>query len=170
MHTGCTRPAGSSRLASGTPPKVACACVTIVIVQSDRNTARGPKWLPLAACHNAPRVSCMASDPRASRCPWATTVTVSVGNRRDGGTFSAALHVELICRFGTDRPATRARVVHRASKLAVTVKPPTRDANRGAPMADQEPVNLPVLFIPLSGLPVACCLTAFGCPARSRAL
>jgi hypothetical protein len=112
----------------------------------------------------------MASDPRASRCPWATTVTVSVGNRHDGGAFSAALHVELICRLGTDRPATRARVVltdqnfHRAAtKLAVTVKPPTRDANRGAPMADQEPVSLPVPFIPLSlsGLPVACCLTAF---------
>ena len=31
MHTGCTRPACSSRLASGTPPPVACACATMVI-------------------------------------------------------------------------------------------------------------------------------------------
>ena len=35
MHTRCTRPAGSSRRASGKPPPVACACVAMAIVRSD---------------------------------------------------------------------------------------------------------------------------------------
>ena len=36
-----------------------------------------PEWLPLAACSNAPGVSCMPSDPRASGRPWATAVALA---------------------------------------------------------------------------------------------
>ncbi len=107
MHTGCTRRAGSSRLASGTPPLVACACATMVIVRSDRD--HSPEWLPLPACSNAPGVSCIISaDPRAPGCPWATAVALL-----SHGHFTAAPQVELpMCRlcmgWPTLQPTTRA--------------------------------------------------------------
>jgi len=75
MHTGCTRPAGSSRLASGTPPPMAPPRVAIAIVRSDRGYS--PEWLPLAACSNAPDVSCISADPRALGRPWAATGALS---------------------------------------------------------------------------------------------
>ena len=72
---GCTRPAGSSRLASGKPPLVARARVTIVIVRSNRGYS--PEWLQLAACSNAPGASCISADPRAPGRPWATKLALS---------------------------------------------------------------------------------------------
>ena len=36
-----------------------------------------PEWLPLAACSNAPGVSCMLADPRALGRPWATAVALA---------------------------------------------------------------------------------------------
>ena len=38
IRQACVRPTGSSCLASGKPPQVACTCVTIVIVRSDRGS------------------------------------------------------------------------------------------------------------------------------------
>ena len=60
MHTGCTCPAGSSRLVSGKPPPVARAC--LVIVRSHRDYS--PEWLQLAACRNYPGASCISDHHR----------------------------------------------------------------------------------------------------------
>ena len=38
IREACVRPTGSSWLASGKPPQVACTCVTIVIVRFDRGS------------------------------------------------------------------------------------------------------------------------------------
>ncbi len=75
-HTGCTRPAGSDRLASGTPPPLARACVTMVIA-AIRSRFSSSERLPLAACNNAPDVSCISADPRARGRPWATAVALA---------------------------------------------------------------------------------------------
>jgi hypothetical protein len=67
-------PAGSSRLASGKPPPVACACVTQAMARSDRDYSR--ERLPLASCSSLLGISCMSADPRAPGRPWATTVAL----------------------------------------------------------------------------------------------
>ena len=78
MHTGCTRPAGSSRLAS----KKAASAGPCVHARGNRcdlieiNSPERDEWLPLAACSNAPDVSRKPTDPRARGRPWATGSTV----------------------------------------------------------------------------------------------
>ncbi len=74
MHTGSTRAAGSSRLASGKPPPVACACVTIAMARSDRDYS--PERLPLAACNSLLGISRICAELRAPGRPWATTVAL----------------------------------------------------------------------------------------------
>ena len=36
-----------------------------------------PEWLPLAACSNAPGISCISADQRARGRPWATAVVLA---------------------------------------------------------------------------------------------
>ena len=43
----------------------------------DLSEVAAPGWLPLAACSNAPDVSCMSADARASGRPWATVVALA---------------------------------------------------------------------------------------------
>jgi hypothetical protein len=80
MHTGCTRPAGSSRLASRKPPPMACARGSMVIVRSDRGY--NPGGLPLAACSNAPGASCISADARVPGLPWARSSRGSIVESR----------------------------------------------------------------------------------------
>jgi hypothetical protein len=43
----------------------------------DLSEVAAPGWLPLAACGNAPGVSSISADPRATGRPWGTAVALS---------------------------------------------------------------------------------------------
>jgi hypothetical protein len=76
MHARCTRPAGSSRLASGKPRPVARARFTMVIDDLIEVAAPNGLRMQLVAL-NAPGVSCIPADPRAPGRTSATAVALS---------------------------------------------------------------------------------------------
>jgi hypothetical protein len=92
------------RRASGKPPPVARACVTMVIVRSERGCA-APEWLLLAACRNYLGISCMSADPRATGRPWATA----------GGTGES--HVARLFTFSPPMGSVRSRTGQWACEL-----------------------------------------------------
>ena len=106
MHTGCTRPAGRSRPASGRPPPVACACVAMVIVRSDRG--HRPERLSLAACSRYLGISCVSANPRAPGCPWATAVERSSHTLRGSSSLSHRCAVCTTADWARACPAARA--------------------------------------------------------------
>jgi hypothetical protein len=66
MHMGCAPPAGSSRLASQWNAASGGTCVRHHGNRCDLIEVAAPGRLPLAACSNAPGVSCTSADPRAT--------------------------------------------------------------------------------------------------------
>ena len=67
-----------------------------------------PEWLPLAACSNAPGVSCMPSDARASGRPWATAVALPSHTSRGSSSLSHRCVVCTTADWARACPATRA--------------------------------------------------------------
>ena len=64
-------------------------------LRSDRDYS--PEWLPLAACSNAPDVSCISADHRAPGRPWATAVALSSHTSRGS---SSLRHRCAVCAAG----------------------------------------------------------------------
>ena len=62
-----------------------------------------PGWLPLAACSNAPDVSCIFADPRATGRPWATAVALSSHTSRGSSSLSRRCAV-CAAGLGMDMP------------------------------------------------------------------
>jgi hypothetical protein len=56
-----------------------------------------PEWLPLAACSNAPDVSCISADHRATGRPWATAVALASHTSRGS---SSLRHRCAVCTAG----------------------------------------------------------------------
>ena len=122
MHTGCTRPSGSSRLAS----KKAASAGPCVHARGNRcdlieiNSPERDEWLPLAACSNAPDVSRKPTDPRARGRPWATAVALASHTSRGS---SSLRHRCAVCTAGLGNgPALR--LVRLAARQLTAVAQP----------------------------------------------
>ena len=79
-----------------------------------------PGWLPLAACSNAPDVSCICADPRAPGRPWATAVALASHTSRGS---SSLRHRCAVCAAGLGNgPALR--LVRLAARQLTAVAQP----------------------------------------------
>ena len=107
MHTGCARPAGSSRLASGKPPPMARARA-LPSQSCDLIEVAAPKGFRLPLVSDAPGASCISADPRAPGRPWATAVALSSHTSPGSASLRHRCAVCTVADWARAWPATHA--------------------------------------------------------------